>query len=65
MVLDDPIRRLIMDRAPGSVIKRAALEQGMETLRVNGCEKARQGFTTVDEVLRVTQDDSDAGSPQT
>jgi len=64
MVLDDPIRRLIMDRAPGSIIKRAALEQGMETLRVNGCEKARQGFTTVDEVLRVTQDDSDAQSLQ-
>ena len=31
----------------------------MQTLRANGSVKARQGITTADEVLRVTQDDRD------
>lgn len=60
MVMNDDIRRLIMDRAPGTSIKRAALANGMETLRVGGWHKAQQGITTIDEVLRVTQDDRDA-----
>ncbi len=60
MVVTDEIRHLIMDRAPGTAIKRAALEAGMQTLRTSGWHKARQGLTTIDEVLRVTQDDRDA-----
>lgn len=57
LVMDDEIRRLVMERAPGSAIKQAALQQNMETLRDDGRQKAREGITTVEEVLRVTQDD--------
>jgi len=60
MVMNDEIRQLIMDRAPGTTLKRAALANGMQTLRANGLEKACRGATTIDEVLRVTQDDRDA-----
>ncbi|MBN2311287.1 MAG: type II/IV secretion system protein [Candidatus Hydrogenedentes bacterium] len=60
MVMNDEIRRLVMEHAPGTAIKRAALANGMRTLRTNGWERARQGITTIDEVLRVTQDDRDA-----
>ena len=57
LVMDDEVRHLIMERAPGSRIKQLALEHGMESLRDDGRQKARQGITTVDEVLRVTQED--------
>ncbi len=60
LMMDDEIRRLIMDRAPASLIKRAALANGMKTLRDNGWAKASRGQTTLDEVLRVTQDDREA-----
>ncbi len=38
-------------------IKRHALAQGMRTLRDDGIAKALAGVTTLDEVLRVTQED--------
>jgi len=60
LVMDDEIRHMVMSRASGTAIKRAALQKGMETLRVNGLAKAQKGITTIDEVLRVTQADRDA-----
>jgi len=48
------IRKLIMDRADASQIKEAALSQGMKTLMMDGLNKAIEGITTVEEVLRVS-----------
>lgn len=59
LVISDEIRRLIMERAPANVIRTAALARGMRTLRQDGWRKVVSGFTTVDEVFRVTQDDAD------
>jgi type IV pilus assembly protein PilB len=53
MVVSDPIRELILNKASGDQIAQAAREEGMRTLRDDGLEKARQGITTVAEVLRV------------
>jgi len=39
-------------------IRRYAIEAGMVTLRMDGWRKAREGVTTVDEVLKGTQDDA-------
>ncbi|MCX5769017.1 MAG: hypothetical protein NTZ09_01905 [Candidatus Hydrogenedentes bacterium] len=57
--MNDQIRSLVMQRAPGSAIKQAAIHSGMLTLRKTGALKAAQGITTVDEILRVTQVDQD------
>jgi type IV pilus assembly protein PilB len=35
-------------------IKRAAIQQGMQTLRMSGLSKLKEGITTVQEVVRVT-----------
>jgi type IV pilus assembly protein PilB len=35
-------------------IKKIAIKNGLKTLKQNGIEKALQGITTIDEVLRVT-----------
>ena len=56
--ITESVRSLILRRAAGSEIRRAAIEQGMVTLRMDGWARAREGVTTVEEVLRVTQEDA-------
>jgi general secretion pathway protein E len=55
MVLDDEIRRLIGTKADSSVIKQAAVAHGMVTLKQEGAERVIQGHTTMEEVMRITQ----------
>lgn len=55
--VSEDVRSQIIDRASASVIKRAALEAGLVTLRMDGVRKIREGQTTIEEVLRVTQMD--------
>jgi general secretion pathway protein E len=58
VLIDETLRNLIVERSPSSLIRNHALAQGMVPLRESGWRKAAAGITTVDEVLRVTQDDS-------
>jgi general secretion pathway protein E/type IV pilus assembly protein PilB len=57
MVSTDRIRQLGHDRVSTWEIHRAAVEEGMRTLRQDGWLKAISGDTTVEEVLRVTKGD--------
>lgn len=57
IVINDIIRPLIVQRASSSVIKTEALKQGMRTLRDDGWTKALNGTTTIEEVLRVSEED--------
>jgi type IV pilus assembly protein PilB len=52
--LTDHIREMIVDRRPTSEIKRAAIEEGMITLRQSGLAKVRSGVTTLREINKVT-----------
>jgi general secretion pathway protein E len=54
--IDDAIRNQIVSRAPSAEIRKAALLGRMKPLRVEGILKALQGITTIEEVLRVTQE---------
>jgi len=54
LVIDEEIRRLIVERASDTQIQQTAVAKGMSTLRADGLEKASQGLTSVEEVLRVT-----------
>src|SRR5215468_3640356 len=56
-VISEEIRSLILRKAPTSEIRRTAMDRGMLTLREDGWAKARAGLTTVEEILRVTQED--------
>jgi general secretion pathway protein E len=56
--ITEDTRSLILRRAPSGEIRRHAIESGMVTLRLDGWAKACQGITTVEEVLRVTQEDA-------
>jgi len=55
MLVRENLRPLIMSRAPASTLAAEALRNGMRTLRVDGWKKVRDGITTIEEVLRVTQ----------
>ncbi|MFA6243758.1 MAG: type II secretion system protein GspE, partial [Candidatus Hydrogenedentales bacterium] len=57
MVNYQELQELIMTRAPSIEIKRAAVQCGMRTLRQNALEKAAEGLTTIEEVLRVSAAD--------
>ena len=56
MELNDGMRKLIMADADASALTQKARENGMRSLREDGWLKVRQGVTTADEVMRVTQE---------
>ena len=55
LLLNEHLRPMILQRAAASTVAARAVELGMKTLRQDGWEKARQGITTIEEILRVTQ----------
>jgi general secretion pathway protein E len=55
MILDDEVRRLIGTKADSTAIKQAAIAKGMVTLKQEGAERVIQGHTTLEEVMRITQ----------
>jgi general secretion pathway protein E len=57
LVVDDEVRGLVMRSADAAAIRRAATARGMNTLRGDGAEKILAGMTTLEEVLRVTQEE--------
>ena len=56
LIVDDVIRPLILQRADASTLRQQAIGQGMKTMAADGWNKVAQGVTTVEEVLRVTQE---------
>ena len=54
MILDEPVRNLILKTSDANAIKQKAVEQGMLTLRQDGAQKVLEGITTIEEVFRVT-----------
>ena len=58
-VLDPAIQKAILDGADANQLRDQARDLGMETLFEDGMRKVRSGMTSIDEVLRVTQDQID------
>ena len=54
LVVSDPIRNLINERAPSVVMRQKAVELGMATLRDDGLRGIFDGETTIEEVLKYT-----------
>ncbi len=57
LIMDDNIRRMTMQRTESNTIKKEGINRGMTTLRQDGAVKVIEGLTTIQEVLRVTQED--------
>ena len=58
MLVDDDIRRLILQNTDAATVKNMARKKGLRTLREDGADKVLAGVTTASEVARVTQEDS-------
>ena len=56
LVMNDGLRRLVMKHAGMGELEEAARASGMRTMYEDGLVKAMQGLTTIEEVLRVTQE---------
>ena len=59
MVLDPALKALVTPDADVQALRRGALAQGMNSLRMAGIDKVKAGLTTMTEVLRVTPGDSE------
>jgi type II secretory ATPase GspE/PulE/Tfp pilus assembly ATPase PilB-like protein len=56
MEVNDEMRRLIIANEDAGVLTRAARKNGMRNLREDGWRKIRGAVTTLEEVMRVTQE---------
>ncbi len=57
MVIGEEIREFVLNGASTMELKREAIRQGMKTLRMSALTKLREGFTSLDEVVRATAPD--------
>ncbi len=54
MTVTDEIRRLVINRANTREVSKVAIEQGMRTLRMVALDRAREGLSTLEQVLVTT-----------
>jgi type IV pilus assembly protein PilB len=52
--MSDSIREMIIERRPGSEIRRQAEKEGLSSLRESAVKKVFAGATTLHEINRVT-----------
>jgi len=57
LAINEQIRSLIIEKTGSNVIRQKAIQGGLKTLRDDGWEKVKKGITTIEEVLRVTEED--------
>jgi general secretion pathway protein E len=55
MIIDEPVRREILNNSDAKTIQRVAQQQGMRLLREDGARQVVAGITSVEEVLAATQ----------
>jgi type IV pilus assembly protein PilB len=62
MVMHESLKEMILKSASAMELKREAVKLGMSSLRMSALQKVRDGLTTVDETIRVTDTDKGFGS---
>ena len=58
LLLNDELRAQVMQRADAATLRQAAAAQHMPVLRTDGAQKVLEGLTTVEEIVRVTQEET-------
>ena len=57
LLIDDELKTTILSSPDSSTLKNVALRKGLVTLRMDGADKVAKGITSVDEMLRVTEEE--------
>ena len=60
LLVDDDIRNLTLSHVDSGQIKKKAIEHGMTPLRMDGADHIIRGVTSVDEVMRVTEEENNS-----
>jgi type II secretory ATPase GspE/PulE/Tfp pilus assembly ATPase PilB-like protein len=55
LVMDDRLRDMVTANPDVNQLRKLCRERGLVTLRQDGFQKVMKGLTTVDEILRVTE----------
>ena len=58
LAVDDTVRDLVLKKSDSASIKNAALRHGMIPLREAGIAKVLAGLTSLEEIMRVTQEET-------
>jgi len=56
LVVNDPIKKSILDRSTSTVIESEARKAGMRTMYEDGVDKVLRGITSFEEILKTTED---------
>ncbi len=56
LVVNDDIRQAITQQKDATTIRKIAIKNGMTLMIEDGLEKAKEGLTTIEEVMRVTKE---------
>ncbi|WP_271274559.1 type II secretion system ATPase GspE [Aliamphritea hakodatensis] len=56
LIMNDELRRLILQRADAGTLMKQAKASGMHSMYEDGCRKALLGYTSIEEIIRVTQE---------
>lgn len=56
LLMTENIKKMVVGRMSADEITKKALSEGMRMLRDDGLDKVRNGVTTIDEVIRVTEE---------
>ncbi|MPZ75968.1 MAG: type IV-A pilus assembly ATPase PilB [Deltaproteobacteria bacterium] len=62
LVMHEGLKELVLKSASAAELKREAVKLGMSTLRMSALQKVRDGLTTIEETIRVTDTDKGYGS---
>ncbi|CAN5374171.1 type IV-A pilus assembly ATPase PilB [soil metagenome] len=57
MLMNDRLKDLVMAGSPTNQFKKAAIEEGMESMRMAAVRKTLQGATTVEQTVELTMED--------
>ncbi|MFH1442230.1 MAG: type II secretion system ATPase GspE [Candidatus Omnitrophota bacterium] len=56
LIINDEIKNMVTAKMPANEIKKKCVSSGMRLLHEDGLEKVKNGITSIEEVLRVTQE---------
>ncbi len=54
LLVDELLRKTILNNTEADAISKIAIQNGMRTLREAGLDRVREGLTTIEEIMRVT-----------
>jgi len=57
LIMNPNLKELVSAKTSHSILRREAIKNGMTSMRADGLNKVAQGITTLEEVIRVSNDD--------